>query len=149
RLVAIDRDVWNDARLDQAVRTIGGKLARDLDPRDTAQQQREPAVRQLLGADDAADAPALVHRRPALVRGLVTGAQARDAHELAAGEAVARQLAVARLEHVQRQQAARQQHAVRQRKDRQGREGLGIGWLEERIDWIVHRIVLPGRLPED
>ena len=45
-------------------------------------------------------------------------------------EAVARELAVARLEHVERQQAAGEQDAVRQREDRELGERVGFGWFE-------------------
>jgi len=53
----------------------------------------------------------------AVVGLLVAGAQPRDAHQVVRGEAVPRELAVARLEHVERQQCMREEHGT-ERKHR-------------------------------
>jgi hypothetical protein len=118
RLVAIVDRIGEHARLDLAVCAIRRQLADQLDPCDAAQQEREPAIRQLLGADDLADAEPLVDRRPAVVALLEAGPQPSDAHVVVPREAVARELAITRLEHVERHETARQQHTIRQRKNR-------------------------------
>src|SRR5664279_2727143 len=102
RFVAIVDRIGEHARLDLAIRAIRRHLADQLDPSDAAQQQREPAIRQLLGADDLADAKPLVDRRLAVIALLEAWAQPSDTHVVVPREAVPGELAITRLEHVER-----------------------------------------------
>jgi hypothetical protein len=93
---------------------LGGQV----DPGQAAHDDEEAAVGGLVGGDDPAQAGARIDRRAPVIVALVAGAEAGDGQEARPGEGVADQLAVARLEDVERHEPTGQEHRVGQREDR-------------------------------
>jgi GTP cyclohydrolase I len=111
------------ARLAPSIQhAVHGQLAHELGARDPLQENVKAPVGEPLVMHDAPHAGDAGHARHGSVGARLVAAHHAEVH--VAGEHLLRQLAIARLEHVQRQQRMRKEHRVRQREDGQGDERL-------------------------